>query len=217
MSEINILHLSDLHYDASNTKDNEIVLNALWKDLKKIKEEENVEPDMVIFSGDIVKKGDIDNNFDEVERNFITPLLEKVGLDYDFFFICPGNHDVQKNQINDIHEIGLDGKLKETAIVNDFLDDIDSNLEFFNRFQKFNDFKKTLLSRHTKTSNILFSTHRLIIKDIDIGIACLNSCWRSKCEGEAKGTKKKGQPLNIDKITPVSYNSPNGKTVKDRV
>jgi hypothetical protein len=29
--------------------------------------------------------------------------------------------------------------------------------------------------------------------------------------------KHRGQPLKIDKTAPVSYNSPHGKTVKDRV
>lgn len=186
MNEINILHLSDLHYDSSNTIDSEIVLNALWKDLEKVKKEENIEPDIVIFSGDIVKAGDKEKDFEDVEINFITPLLEKVGLDYDFFFICTGNHDLQTSKIKEIHEIGLDSKLNETPIVNDFLDKIDSNLEFLDRLQNFNKFKKSFLSTHTITSNILFSTHRFRKKDFDIGIACLNSCWRSKCEGKEK-------------------------------
>ena len=59
MPEIKILQLSDLHLDSSQTKDLQIILNALWKDLDSFSG-----IDFILFTGDLVKVGDKKDDFD---------------------------------------------------------------------------------------------------------------------------------------------------------
>jgi hypothetical protein len=100
MAEITILHLSDLHYDPKRRVDQGIVLKALWDDLATLCEE-GISPDLIIFSGDLVNKGDDASAYEEAKENFIEPLLKTTGLHSDCLFIVPGNHDVQVSEIKD--------------------------------------------------------------------------------------------------------------------
>jgi predicted MPP superfamily phosphohydrolase len=184
MNQINILHLSDLHYDSLREKDLSIILNALLTDLKGLKDHENTRPHIVAFSGDLVKTGDSKNDFEKVESNFITPLLETLGLDYDSFFLSPGNHDLQKSSVKEIHELGLKQALTDRDKINQLFDTIDDNQEYFERLNNYNIFRDSLSSKNIITSNILYSTHQITINGFSVGIACLNSSWRSSCKGD---------------------------------
>ena len=174
-SEIKILHMSDLHYDSSKPKDTQIILDALWKDLDNF-------PgiDFIVFSGDMVKEGDKKDEFEKASRVFIDPLLEKTNLSENDFFITPGNHDIQMSKIDEIIEDGLKSKLKDRESVNAFLDrQIDEGFKHIERLENFNDFKTRFKTPYTVTSNKLFTTYSIQKKNIKIGIACLNTCWRA--------------------------------------
>jgi predicted phosphodiesterase len=187
MSEIKILHLSDLHYDSSKPKDTEIILNALWKDLDNFRD-----IDFILFSGDLVKSGDKKEDFEKAFQVFIVPLLEKTKLNIGDFFIAPGNHDIQRSKIDNYLEEGLKAKLKDRESLNKFLDEEKMNgYEHIERIDHFNDFKTRFNTEYTITSNKLFSTHFIKKKNIKIGIACLNTVWRAT----GRGSQEKGQLL----------------------
>lgn len=180
MAELKILHLSDLHFDSSKPDDTEIILNALWKDMENF-------PgiDFILFSGDLVKAGDKKDEFEKAFQNFIKPLLAKTNLDEDDFFIAPGNHDIQRSAIDEILEEGLKATLTGRESLNSFFDkEKKIDFEHIERLDHFNDFKKRFKTDHTVTSNKLFSTYVIGKKGINIGIACLNSCWRATGKGE---------------------------------
>jgi len=175
MSEIKILHLSDLHYDSSKPKDTQIILDALWRDLEKFKD-----IDLILFSGDLVKAGDRKDDFYKAYQVFITPLLEKNKLNIKDFFIVPGNHDIQLGKINKVIEKGLQEVLTDRESLNDFLDEeMKNGFENIERLEQFNNFKTSFNSEHIVNSNKLFSTHVIEKKNVKIGIACLNSVWRA--------------------------------------
>ncbi len=180
-SEINILHLSDLHYDSSKPKDTQIVLDALWKDLDHFP---NI--DLILFTGDLVKIGDKKDDFKRAYEVFIDPLLQKTKLTRNEFFIVPGNHDMQMKAIDSITEEGLRTALIDRETLNAFLDkEIEKDFPHIERLDHFNAFKSQFHSTHTITSNKLFSTHILQKNSAKIGIACLNSSWRAT--GKADG------------------------------
>jgi len=175
MTEIKILHLSDLHYDSSKPKDTQIILNALWKDLDNFKG-----IDFILFSGDLVKAGDKKDEFEKAFQTFIKPLLEKTRLNISDFFITPGNHDIQMSKIDEIIEEGLKSKLKDRESVNEFLDrQIDEGFKHIERLENFNGFKTRFKTPYAVTSNKLFTTYSIQKKNVKIGIACLNTCWRA--------------------------------------
>ena len=184
--EIKILHLSDLHFDSAKPKDTQIILDALWKDLDNFKD-----IDFILFSGDLVKAGDKKDEFEKAFQIFIKPLLEKTNLDKESFFIAPGNHDIQKNAIDDIIEDGLKTKLIDRESLNSFLDiQLEKKFTHIERLDHFNNFKTRLNTENTITSNKLFSTHKINRKNVDIGIACLNSCWRATGIGDGHDRDK---------------------------
>jgi len=179
ISEIKILHLSDLHYDSSKPRDTEIVLNALWRDLESFRD-----IDLIMFSGDLVKAGDKKVDFEKAYQAFIKPLLDKTGLDETNFYIVPGNHDIQRDSIDEIIEGGLKSGLIDRESLNAFLDiQLEKGFTHIERLTHFNDFKTRFTLNGTITSNKLFSTHKFEKENLNIGIACLNSCWRATGKG----------------------------------
>ena len=134
MYDLTILHLSDLHFEPSKIHDVKIVRKALFEDLEAFKTQ-GVVPNIVVFSGDLIKKGDFGyseerNDFEKVQQAFIEPLLELLELDIDHFFICPGNHDIQRAEVdrNRYLETGLNLELRDRDSVNDFIDDLDDQV-----------------------------------------------------------------------------------------
>jgi predicted MPP superfamily phosphohydrolase len=180
MSEIKILQLSDLHLVSSNTKDPQIILNALWRDLENFKG-----IDFILFTGDLVMGGDSKESFDKAYEIFIAPLLEKTKVKKENFFLVPGNHEVQLKAVDDILESGLKSALTDRDSVNKFIDkQIESEFRQIERLGHFYDFKiRVIGSGEAVTINKLYSTHVVAKNGIKIGIACLNSAWRANGKG----------------------------------
>lgn len=182
---INILHLSDLHYDSNQPNDVKIILNALWEDLTNFSH-----IDFIVFSGDLVKAGDKETNFDEAFNVFIKPLLLETGVPVNRFFIAPGNHEIQRSQIDRYLETGLQNQLKCREDVNEFLEmQIENDFYHIERLENFNRFKKRFETQPPSpdvplTSNKLHSTYALQKGPYKIGIACLNTSWRATGQGD---------------------------------
>lgn len=181
MSKINILHLSDLHYQQSKSQDIKIVLNALWKDLEYLKKE-NLTPQLVVFSGDLAQSGD-PKEFEEVKSLFIDELLKKLELSSDYFFISPGNHDIQRGKIDEFLENSLN-QLVDRSSTNLFLDSLDRRTMLFDKLMEFNAFKRKFSRQYNVTSNILYETFKLELEGVSIGVACLNSTWKATGKAE---------------------------------
>lgn len=181
MAEITILQLSDLHLDSSNTKDLQMVLNALWKDLKTSKE-----IDFIVFTGDLVMAGDDKDSFREAYSVFIEPLLRKTNVDKDRFFIVPGNHDIQRGAIDYIIEAGLREMLTSPDRLNSFFDEeVGNGFKHIERLDNFMSFKSANIGiGYMVISNKLFSIHVVPIKSMSVGFACLNSAWRATGKGK---------------------------------
>jgi predicted MPP superfamily phosphohydrolase len=162
-----------------------IVKKALFRDLERLQDEE-IKPNIVIFSGDLIHTGDFGyseqrSDYEGVKSWFIDPLLELLTLDANHFFICPGNHDIQRSEV-DKHgylEEGLKQTLKSRFAVNELLDHFEQNLEAFARLKNFERFQVSIQSEYMRNSNIFFSTYTLEIANKRVGIACINSAWRA--------------------------------------
>ncbi len=180
MSRLNFLHLSDLHYDSENIQDSKIILENLWSDIDLMKKEKGP-IDFIIFSGDLVKKGGNKEEFSNANEYFIKPLLERTNLTYNEFFLVPGNHDIEKDKVNDIFEKGDVFALNNRDILNLFIDDMDkpSNYIKFERLSNFYYFYQSINSKYKVEFNILYATYNFEKNGIKIGIACLNSSWRA--------------------------------------
>jgi len=164
MDKIRILHISDLHY--GKEKDILIIIEKFFEDLDKIKN--NI--DMVIFSGDLVQYGNTDL-LKEANEKFIVPLLEKLKLTINDFFIVPGNHETNRNNISS-HEKIIKKNYDEKTLQDIF--NFSDGMLFIKKLEEFNQFKKDL-KQDSVIFNDIYSTHKKNVKGKSIGISCLNS------------------------------------------
>ena len=178
MKLLNILHLSDLHFSKEKENDILIVKEALLKDLKELKRTEGFSPDIVLFTGDLVQAGD-DDEFKYAYKFLFEPLLKEIELDRDFLVITPGNHDIQRDDIDEIVEKGLASSLVDKPSLNKFLDKNLAKDFYFSRLEKFNKFKNGINSKFCSNNNILYSSYIFNIKGKVIGVSNLNSAWRA--------------------------------------
>jgi len=183
MPEITILHISDLHYDSNDTADLKIIKKAMLKNLK------GEEINFILFTGDLVRKGDEENDFDGAIDFFISPILQQANLSIDNVFITPGNHDIQKSIADDQYqeEKAMRDNLINNKGTNSFLKRHmkKKDSHFFDKLKNYNHFKDNVLSsRYLKSTNNLYSTYIFETDNIRLGIACLNSVWMATGRGE---------------------------------
>lgn len=179
MNDIKILHFSDLHFSNSQKNDIDIIFDAFIEDLEEIASIDEMSPDIVIFSGDLVQAGDDKESFDIAYNEFLLRVIKVLNLTKDRLFLVPGNHDIQKNAIAEYIEVGLRETLNNETNVNKFIDELEQNQMCFQLFTNYFGLLQNNLNNHLISSNILYSTHELHLKGLKIGIACLNSSWRA--------------------------------------
>lgn len=141
MRKIGILHLSDVHINASSISEIDLLVGKLVNDIRKVKDENHITIDLICFAGDLIDRGD--KAFDDemqiqlAEEHFIEPLLEATELTKEEFIIVPGNHEVNKNKIATITEKGL-ALMSSIEEVNDTICNMEA--EYKNRLKYFYDY-----------------------------------------------------------------------------
>jgi len=129
-----ILHLSDLHFSATND-DQIIVLNALFEDLRRKATEKPI--DMIVFTGDLVAKGDFtDKTAESINKILIQPLLSASGVSADKFFLIPGNHDVNQKKRDDFYNPIVEACTSEEK-VSDLIKKMDSHDQLLSQMSDF--------------------------------------------------------------------------------
>lgn len=129
---IRILHISDLHWHNNSKDDFRIIWDALIEDVNYVFN--NIikhKLDIVIFSGDLVRSGENEQDFDLAYEDFILPLLNNFSIENEQFIICAGNHDISRSTVrsSQILEEGLRSSLSNVYSVNAFIDKFESNDE----------------------------------------------------------------------------------------
>ncbi|SDH29527.1 metallophosphoesterase [Winogradskyella thalassocola] len=178
-----ILHLTDFHYDGSDKyKEDEIrLVEFLTESLIKYKGK----IDLVLFSGDLVYKGDEIKAFNEFEELFFNKISTVLEINKTSIFICPGNHDVFRNQ--ELEEIG--SSLFEINN-NDDLDDFvlkneGRSLKFsLDNLLNYYEFQERFYQQHVATFkdnsvDNLYTNHVRDFNGKKVGITTINSAWRA--------------------------------------
>jgi 3',5'-cyclic AMP phosphodiesterase CpdA len=100
-----ILHISDFHFTRRRLKDQELVVQKLCEDIGNLCVGHR-RPDLVVFTGDLVLAGGTDDH-NEGYDYLISKISAKTHCSDDRIFIIPGNHDVERAQVelfSDNHE-----------------------------------------------------------------------------------------------------------------
>ncbi|GAB6909384.1 hypothetical protein JCM12296A_52280 [Desulfosarcina cetonica] len=180
---LRIAHLSDFHLSSDNLFDAEnFTIRALIKDLEEIHSVKQI--DLIVFSGDLIDKGgeSFENSADlaflTFEEKIIKPILECLNLGSDRFLFCPGNHDIVRSEDEKYEEDGLCAMLNCTEEVNSFIESKkDGGIK---RILKYKEFEKVFHNKYPYEHSITNyqSVFKTNINTLNIGISCLNTCWR---------------------------------------
>ena len=92
MSKLTWLHLSDLHFKSSDHWDENIVLNALLRDIRECIDSQGLDLEFAVVSGDLAYSGAREEY--AIVGKFFDKLLGVTNLKKSQLFVVPGNHDV---------------------------------------------------------------------------------------------------------------------------
>ncbi len=179
MGEINILHLSDIHFkrreDEKKKTFREDVLDKL-KDALGNHLKDNGPPDFVAVTGDIAYSGK-EAEYEEAGEFF--SQLKSILSPQVVFLVVPGNHDVDRAEVDEffsiqkniIREERVDGFLENRKQIEDVV-----NVKFTN-FRKFLESLDTKL--YGQPDNYFWVND---FEEKDVSFLGLNSAWA--CEGD---------------------------------
>jgi len=139
----------------------------------------------------LVQAGRVPENFTDARAKFIDPVLEAAHLPLDRFIIVPGNHDVDTSEIAPFVESGLRSELTTVEKINEFVDSaLSINSTAYEsalaRMQKYFAFHDSLGLTGYISKTPFFNTRKMDIHGVSIGVAELNSAWRSIGKKEDK-------------------------------
>lgn len=200
MANVTLLHISDLHYDKTDSNQATIIKEFL-NDLKTNPLTSTCE--FVAFSGDLVDKPS-EENYTGVTNEFIIPLMNTLDLPLDHFLIVPGNHDCQLDDIEFSPETLLSSQQIdrfEKAIDSIYQQsqngskDIEKEIERIkahekHKFKLFLNFVNFLYQNGDSVFEHIIigfsSAHILKCSNKKVGIACINSALICSGDSEAE-------------------------------
>lgn len=187
MSALNILHISDVHIQKKDAIEIQEIVKKLIADVKHIQKEKEISIDLICFTGDLIQRGDKaekdENQWQLSEDILINPLLSELNLSQEDFVFIPGNHEVDTSEILHVVEKGL--KIKNQQDIKEIMDKFDQS--YNKRLSYFYSIVKKRLP-DAKFGDLGYS-YKKSINGIQVGIACVDSAWRSTGKGAAeKGT-----------------------------
>jgi predicted MPP superfamily phosphohydrolase len=175
MSEIAILHLSDIHFKKNKDDENktfrEDVRAKMLAQIKEHIDENNLNLDFVAVTGDIAFSG---TEYEEAKSFFDD--LKSILPEKTIFLVVPGNHDVDRDYVDEflsLHEIVRTGKTdrfldNKKKIKNDIND----------KFKAYREFSDCLNPALYESEDDYFWVKNF--EDKDVSFLGLNSAWASE-------------------------------------
>lgn len=181
MRTLNILHISDAHIQKSYAPEIKDLVKKLIIDIKNVQKEKNILIDLICFTGDLIQRGDNalegENQWELAMDILVNPILQELDLSSDRFIFAPGNHEVDTTKIIPMLEKGL--KIESLQDIHDIMDNFhnsyNSRLSYF--YEKI---QKQLPDIKVHDLGYSYVTN---INNINVGIACVDSAWRSSGKG----------------------------------
>ena len=178
MGEISILHLSDIHFKRDKDDDNKIFRGDVQdKLLKTIERHLRDKPalDFIIVTGDIAFSGK-KREYEEAEAFF--DRLKKIIPDGSELLMVPGNHDVDRDEIN---KITASYHVVKNNLVEELLRNDKNKKDFINaKFKYFRKLARQYNSELYNNDSEYFWVRNF--EDNGISFLGLNSSWA--CEGD---------------------------------
>jgi tetratricopeptide (TPR) repeat protein len=192
MSGVTWLHLSDWHQKGTEF-DRKVVCDALMQDIsersKRIGPElERI--DFIVFSGDITFSGKA-QEYEAAVEYFFNPLLKATGLGWDRLFIVPGNHDLDRDKLDDVPS-DIIKSLDSREGVNSALETQFKRFALWHPFEDYSKFALKYMHGNKEevkkpTEPAFYYVNPLTVDGKSIAVICLNSAWLSGRNKDSKG------------------------------
>lgn len=208
MSQLRILHFSDIHWHPNYSADLIVVRDAMLRDLRLL-QEDGKSVDLIICTGDIVLAGENRDHFSLAYEEIIRPILEACGVGYNDIIFCPGNHDISREAVRSsgFMEAGLASTLNSVDKTNKLIDQISKSDPVANhaiaRLENYFDFVNHL-QQDVDHVHPMVSTYTRKISGLKLGIASFNNAWRSSGES---GNIDKGKLLLGERAIDIATQS----------
>lgn len=194
MASLNILHISDSHIQKKDITEIKEIVQKMIDDINKVQKEQNINIDLICFTGDLIQRGDksIDDEgqWELAMETLVYPLINALNLSLDKFVFVPGNHEVDIRKIIKALENGLQEKSLEK--INNLMEEF--HPFYRNRLEYFYDIVRTI--QPDAEFGILGYSCRKGINGINVGLACVDSAWRSSGKGiSERGNLYIGHPF----------------------
>ena len=187
MSTITWLHLSDIHFHSKTEWRDNAVRGKLLDYLKDIyAKKPELKPDFIVCTGDIAYGeggGSTMAEQYELAAKFFDQLLQCCGgLSRKKLFVVPGNHDVNRKEIDEMAQESLISRARDSHAHVDRFDKFiaDNDKTFQNCMSRLSDYqsfiKNDLEHLHDDEGRCHY-TRQLNINGVSVGIAGLNGVW----------------------------------------
>lgn len=174
-----ILLLTDFHF--KSVKAEQVPQNQIVDELIRIAQQHDLQPDYLFFAGDLVFSGDKPEEFALAKRCLLDPLLRAFKLSNEQLFICPGNHDVARENVSNsivknITSFTSDEELNRFCKAKDF-DYRSSQLPLAN----YRAFVQEELAYQEGENHYadFYTAHIRQVGGQCVGLVCLNTAWRA--------------------------------------
>jgi 3',5'-cyclic AMP phosphodiesterase CpdA len=196
MTMLTWLHISDLHFRASQTYNANVVLRALLRDIAERIQADGLRPDFIAATGDVAFSGQPDEY--KLAREFFETLLAATGVPRDRLFVVPGNHDVSRSLIT-LGAKSIGAALTDRDSVNTLLATPDDRRLVMARFKGYAEFVNTYLAQGFDDEHY-FDVRALDADGRRVAVLGLNSAWlcgsdQDKADGLVIGERQVREAL----------------------
>lgn len=176
---MNILHLTDLHYNPESYE--KFSQHNMIEKLLEYISGLNKKIDLVIFSGDLVFKGNEIEDFQMAKREFLDKLCDKLNITENEIILSPGNHDMDRSFRSESLEEKFETKIKDSDSLFHFFKNKD--YDFKTAIKTTENYNLFIKEYYKNVNNVffndLFTIHKKTINGTEIGVLSINSSWRS--------------------------------------
>ena len=171
---VRVLHISDLHITSS--ADHARTINSLCEDIVGVSDKRKI--DAVLCTGDIANRGDTSEKAIEAQEAVIRKILKSAGSMAEFL-CCPGNHDVNLKMREEIFD-SIFSNIKTPEDANKLIESLiaKGDTAILGHLRGYVELSRKIDSS-TYKENMLFTTKKIMANSMQIGIASLNSTWRT--------------------------------------
>jgi hypothetical protein len=178
------IHLSDCHMEAEDRFNRNIVLGALWADIRQLRNR-GLAADFVAFTGDVAYHG-FPVEYELAARELFDPLLAAAEVPKERLFVIPGNHDVDRKKtamlVNPLGSIRNEDDLRK------LLEGPDERSLILSPLRGYQQFVESYIGNgNGRNLDPFGASESIIVGDNAVTVLGLNTAWLCGFNRDSKG------------------------------